>query len=110
MPLQFRTGIINGDLHTRSATGLFDILHMGQLELRGTDVATIFETLVPGDICGLGNCATRYTQLTNCRARIMDDLMATMYGDSLFLVVNAANTERDIAHIKTMISNCVELI
>jgi aminomethyltransferase len=73
---------------------------MGQLILRGDGVAAALETLVPGDIQGLAPGRMRYTQFTNEDGGILDDLMVTNAGEHLFLVINAACKEADIAHLQ----------
>ena len=57
MPVQYPMGVMKEHLHCRAAAGLFDVSHMGQVILRGTDyeaVALAFESLVPMDVLGLG--------------------------------------------------------
>ena len=110
MPVQYPLGILKEHLHTRATAGLFDVSHMGQAELRGDGAAALIETLVPGDICGLAPGTTRYTQLTNDRGGILDDLMVTNGGDRLLLVVNAACKAEDIAHIQATLAPGIELV
>ena len=110
MPVQYPLGILKEHLHTRATAGLFDVSHMGQAELRGDGAAALIETLVPGDICGLAPGTTRYTQLTNDRGGILDDLMVTNGGDRLLLVVNAACKAEDIAHIRAALPPGIELV
>ncbi len=52
MPVQYPAGVLAEHKHTRAAAGLFDVSHMGQVELRGADAAKALEALVPGDITG----------------------------------------------------------
>ena len=99
MPVQYPTGILAEHLHTRSAASLFDVSHMGQVRLDGAGAARALEALVPGDIEGLGAGRMRYTLFTNEAGGILDDLMVTNRGDHLFLVVNAACKDADIAHL-----------
>ncbi len=70
-----RGGVMAEHLHTRSAAGLFDVSHMGQAMVTGTDAATALERLMPGDIAGLRPGRQRYTLLTNEAGGIVDDLM-----------------------------------
>lgn len=100
MPVQYPLGILKEHLHTRAAAGLFDVSHMGQLELVGDDPAGVMESMVPGDLQGLDDGMTRYTQLTDDNGGILDDLMVTRDGSRLLLVVNAACKAEDIAHIR----------
>jgi aminomethyltransferase len=107
MPVQYPQGILAEHLHTRSAAGLFDVSHMGQVRLSGRGVEAALETLVPADIAGLGVGRTRYTQFTNDAGGIRDDLMVTQRGDHLFLVVNAACKAQDLAHLRARLSGIV---
>ena len=100
MPVQYPTGIIAEHKHTRSAAGLFDVSHMGQVKLHGDNRIAELEALVPGDIEGLAEGGMRYSLFTNDQGGILDDLMITRCSDHLFLVVNAARKEADIAHLK----------
>lgn len=100
MPVQYPMGIKGEHLHTRAKAGLFDVSHMGQVRIIGDDPAVDFERLVPGDIAGLANGQTRYTLFTDDAGGILDDLMVTNAGDQLFVVVNAACADADIAHMK----------
>ena len=109
MPVQYPDGIIAEHLHTRENACLFDVSHMGQARLNGAEAAAALETLVPGDIKNLGQGRTRYTVLTNDEGGIIDDLMVTNRGDRLFLVVNAACKEGDLAHIEDRIGDRTEL-
>ncbi|MGC2522506.1 MAG: glycine cleavage system aminomethyltransferase GcvT [Stellaceae bacterium] len=100
MPVQYPSGILAEHLHTRAGAGLFDVSHMGQLRLTGPDPATALEALVPGDIRGLGPMRMRYTLLLNDEGGIRDDLMATRLADGLFVIVNAATKDADIACLR----------
>jgi len=100
MPVQYPAGVLAEHRHVRAAAGLFDVSHMGQVTLRGPDMAAALEALVPGDISGLANGRQRYTMFTDANGGILDDLMVTNAGDRLFLVVNAANKTADLAHFR----------
>lgn len=109
MPVQYGEGVLKEHLHTRQAAGLFDVSHMGQLLLKGANAAAALEALVPGDIQDLGLNKQRYTLLTNDEGGIIDDLMVVNRGDSLFLVVNAACKDADIAHLRAALPQDVLL-
>ena len=101
MPVQYPLGVMKEHTHTRSQAGLFDVSHMGQAKLvaHQGDAAELFERLVPGGISSLADGAMRYTQLTDTTGGILDDLMVTRFGNTLWLVVNAACKQADFAHI-----------
>ena len=100
MPVQYPAGVLAEHNHTRAKASIFDVSHMGQVSLRGGNPAAALETLVPGDITGLAAGRMRYTMFTNDAGGILDDLMVTNVGDYLFLVVNAACKDADIAHLR----------
>ncbi|MEX1215336.1 glycine cleavage system aminomethyltransferase GcvT [Saccharospirillum sp.] len=109
MPVQYPLGVKQEHLHTRSAAGLFDVSHMGQLKLHGEQAAAELEKLVPVDIIDLPVGKQRYAIFTSETGGILDDLMVTRYEDCLYLVVNAACKEADIAHLEAHLSNGVTL-
>jgi aminomethyltransferase len=118
MPVQYGPGIIAEHTHTRGAAGLFDVSHMGQAFLVGSDhetVARALEALVPADIIGLAPGRQRYTQLLNQEGGILDDLMVTRSADPaedgvLMLVVNASGKEADYAHVGSHLPANVRLL
>src|SRR5215510_11941760 len=109
MPVQYVPGVLKEHLHTRSAAGLFDVSHMGQIALRARsgrveDAARALEALVPADVLGLGIGRQRYTLFTNDAGGVLDDLMVSNRGDHLLLVVNAARKASDEAHLRERLS------
>lgn len=112
MPVQYPDGIMKEHQHTRSAAGLFDVSHMGQVRLSGANggangaegAAAALERLVPVDVIGLAESRQRYALFTNEQGGILDDLMITNAGDHLFLVVNGACKEQDLAHLRQHLS------
>ncbi len=109
MPVQYKLGLIKEHQHTREHAGLFDVSHMGQVRLRGTNAAVAMEKLVPVDVVDLAEGNQRYALFTNDEGGIMDDLMITNAGDHLFVVVNAACKEQDIAHMQKGLGDEVEM-
>ncbi len=104
MPVQFE-GIMAEHLWTREKAGLFDVSHMGQLLLTGTNVAEALETLLPGDISGLKPGQIRYSLLLADNGGIIDDLMVTNTSpdeatEAFYMVVNGATKIGDIADLK----------
>jgi aminomethyltransferase len=114
MPVQYPGGIIREHLHTRTAAGLFDVSHMGQIALRPRsgrveDAARALEALVPGDVIRLALGRQRYTLFTNAAGGALDDLMVSNQGDHLVLVVNAACKEADEAHLRAHLSDTCDI-
>ena len=104
MPVQYELGVMKEHLHTRAKAGLFDVSHMGQVIVRGASyeaAARGLETLIPIDVLGLGQNRQRYGFFTNADGGIEDDLMLANRGDHVFVVVNAACKDADIAHMKS---------
>ncbi len=103
MPVQYPAGLMAEHRHTRSAAGLFDVSHMGQLRLVGPDAAAAFESLMPVDVIGLGVGKQRYGLLLSDAGTILDDLMFVNRGDDLFVIVNGACKAADTAHVQARI-------
>ena len=110
MPVQYPAGLMAEHHHTRTAAGLFDVSHMGQLRLVGPDAAAAFESLMPVDVIGLGLHKQRYGLLLNDDGGIIDDLMFVNRGDDLFVIVNGACKVGDIAHIQARIGERCQVI
>lgn len=110
LPVQYPTGIVAEHQHTRTAAGLFDVSHMGQVRISGPDHVARFEALVPGDIAGLDDGRMRYTQFTTDAGTIIDDLMVLKRPDDLAVVVNAGRRAVDLPHMQAGLAGCkVEL-
>ncbi|MEJ7932255.1 glycine cleavage system aminomethyltransferase GcvT [Ramlibacter sp. AN1015] len=110
MPVQYPAGLMAEHRHTRQAAGLFDVSHMGQLRLAGTEAAAAFETLMPVDVIDLAPGRQRYGLLLGDDGGILDDLMFANRGPDLFVVVNGACKQRDIAHIQARIGSRCDVI
>ena len=110
MPVQYPAGLMAEHHHTRTAAGLFDVSHMGQLRLVGADAAAAFETLIPVDVIGLQAGKQRYGLLLNDEGGIIDDLMFVNRGADLFVIVNGACKVGDIAHIQARIGQRCDVI
>jgi aminomethyltransferase len=114
MPLQYPLGILKEHLHTRSAAGLFDVSHMGQIAVQAKsgdarDVAWALERLVPVDILGLAKGRLRYAFFTNAHGGILDDVMVAHCGDHFWIIVNAACKAVDEAHLRAELGKACEV-
>ncbi len=114
MPVQYPAGVLKEHLQTRAAAGLFDVSHMGQLIIKAKsgkyeDAALALESLVPVDILGLAEGRQRYGFFTDENGGILDDLMITHLDNHLFVVVNAACKDEDVAHLQKHISDTCDI-
>ncbi len=105
MPVQYPAGILAEHRWCRDSAALFDVSHMGQLQLRGADAAAALESLVPQDMIDLPVDKQRYAFFTNAQGGLLDDLMVTRRADHLFLIVNAGCKQADIHHLITNIGH-----
>jgi aminomethyltransferase len=110
MPVQYPAGLMAEHHHTRTAAGLFDVSHMGQLRLVGAEAAAAFETLMPVDVIDLAVGKQRYGLLLNDEGGIIDDLMFVNRGDDLFVIVNGACKVGDIAHMQARIGSRCQVL
>ena len=110
MPVQYPAGLMAEHHHTRTAAGLFDVSHMGQLRLVGPDAAAAFESLIPVDVIDLPVGKQRYGLLLNDEGGIIDDLMFFKREDDIFVIVNGACKVGDIAHIQSKIGTRCQVI
>lgn len=101
MPVQFEMGIKREHEHTRSQCGLFDVSHMGQMLIHGSQPARALERVSPIDAVGIAPGRQRYGLFTSSVGGIHDDFMAVNAGDHLYLVVNAACRAADAALLRS---------
>jgi aminomethyltransferase len=98
LPVQF-TSIVDEHRAVRERAGVFDVSHMGQLELDGSDAHAVLQQLLTNDLDRVEPGHAQYTLLPNDRGGVVDDLIAYRREDGYLLVVNAANVEPDAAAI-----------
>ncbi|MEM9967496.1 MAG: glycine cleavage system aminomethyltransferase GcvT [Pseudomonadota bacterium] len=100
MPLFYPLGVKKEHLHTRAQAGLFDISHMQQIEVSGSQAADLIARLCPYDAQAQEIGVCKYTFMLNNRAGIIDDLIVTRLSKTRFLIVaNAGCADKDIAHV-----------
>src|SRR5688572_28855888 len=102
MPVQFPAGTVEEHLRTRKHAGLFDVSHMGEIDVRGADAIALVNRLTSNDASKLVNGQAQYSALTTPAGTVIDDLLVYRFAaDHLILVVNAGTTEKDWDWIKT---------
>lgn len=96
MPVQYKAGVIEEHMRTRTAAGLFDVSHMGEIFVEGEDAIAFVNRITTNDVTKLVDGQAHYSALTNERGGIVDDLLVyRFFHDKLLLVVNAATTDKD---------------
>ena len=96
MPVQYPAGTIEEHLRTRTHAGLFDVSHMGEIDVRGSDAIAFVNRLTSNDVTKLVDGQAHYTALTTPSGTVIDDLLVyRLAGDHLLLVVNASTTDKD---------------
>ncbi|MDQ1560600.1 MAG: aminomethyltransferase [Pyrinomonadaceae bacterium] len=96
MPVQYPAGTVEEHLRTRLHSGLFDVSHMGEIEVRGSDAIAFVNRLCSNDATKLVDGQAQYSALTTPEGTVVDDLLVYRFAeDHLLLVVNASTTEKD---------------
>jgi aminomethyltransferase len=109
MPVQY-TGLVEEHLTVRSHVGIFDLTHMGELELTGSGALATVNMLSCNDASQLQVGEIQYGCLTNERGGIIDDILIYRTEQGFLLVVNAANTAKDYAWIKQHLQPETQLV
>src|SRR5918994_1058198 len=100
MPVQYE-GVIPEHRAVRADTGVFDVSHMGELEVEGPRAHELLQGLLANDLDKIEPGGAQYTLLTNERGGIVDDLIAyRLERGRYLLIVNASNREADFRWIK----------
>jgi aminomethyltransferase len=102
MPVQYPAGTMTEHLRTRTHAGLFDVSHMGEIDVRGPDAIAFVNRLASNDVTKLIDGQAHYSALTTPEGTVIDDLLVYRFAeDRLLLVVNAGTTEKDWDWIKS---------
>src|SRR5689334_12032725 len=101
MPVQYE-GVIPEHRAVRTDCGVFDVSHMGELEVEGPRAHELLQALLSNDLDRVEPGGAQYTLLTNERGGIVDDLIAYRLDDFRYLlIVNASNTDADFRAFKS---------
>jgi aminomethyltransferase len=96
MPVQYPAGTVEEHNATRTRAGLFDVSHMGEIEVRGRDAVAFVNRLCSNDVTKLVDGQAHYSALTTPQGTVVDDLLVYRFApEHLLLVVNASTTEKD---------------
>ena len=99
MPIQFE-GIIAEHNTVRTGVGVFDVSHMGEVVIRGLERQQFVNYITTNDITKLAMNQVQYSAMLYPDGGIVDDLLVYNLPDRVFIVVNAANTDKDFEWIK----------
>ncbi len=100
MPVQYR-GVIEEHLAVRSRAGLFDVSHMGEVEVSGPGALDLCQELTANDVSRTEVGQAQYNVLLNEHGGIVDDIVVYRLAETYFLIcVNAANTDKDFRWIR----------
>jgi aminomethyltransferase len=108
LPVQY-TGIMEEHEAVRSAAGLFDVSHMGEITIKGPDAQRFIQRLITNDIEKTADGQAVYSPMCDDNGGVVDDLIVYRLGaEDYLLVVNAANTDKDFAWILKRLSGDVK--
>tara|TARA_B100000579_G_scaffold214357_2_gene175322 strand:+ start:12279 stop:13355 length:1077 start_codon:yes stop_codon:yes gene_type:complete len=100
MPINYPAGIIKESSFVRESCGMFDVSHMGRVEVSGKNAKSFIEKILPIDVNSLQIGSAKYTLLINEKKEILDDLIIYKISeDKYLLVINASNTDEDLEWI-----------
>jgi aminomethyltransferase len=108
MPVQYE-GIIAEHKAVRESVGVFDVSHMGEVEIRGKDAFAFVQKLTTNDVSKLSKGKVQYSAMCYENGGVVDDLLVYHCGDYYMLVINASNIDKDIAWMKKNASGDVEI-
>jgi len=96
MPVQYPAGTVTEHLRTRTYAGLFDVSHMGEIDVLGPDAIAFVNRVASNDASKLIDGQAQYSALTTPQGTVIDDLLVYRFSaDHLLLVVNAGTTDKD---------------
>ena len=106
MPIQYSDGIVEEHKFTRNHSGIFDVSHMGQLFIQGSqDLVNDLEKIFPLDLKKLKLNHSKYSFLMNSDAGIYDDLIITKIESGFLIILNAACKESDFEILSKLLNN-----
>src|SRR5918993_1587949 len=105
MPVEY-SGIADEHMAVRSRAGLFDVSHMGEVEIAGADALAAVQRMTSNDASKLAIGQIQYSALMTPQGTFVDDLLVYRWADSHFLlVINAGNIAKDFAWISQQVNN-----
>ena len=104
MPIQYPAGIVTEHLNDRKGCGIFDVSHMGRLIVEGPERVAFLQKVLTSNVAALVPGRAQYCIIANENGGAVDDAYLYMYEeDKYMLIVNASNTDKDLAHFATIL-------
>ena len=101
MPIQYPDGIVAEHLFCRRHCGIFDVSHMGRIDVEGPDMAAFLQYVLSSNVLALDLNQAQYCIIPDENGCAVDDAYLYRFEkDRYFLVVNAGNIDKDWAHLK----------
>ncbi|MBA4292480.1 glycine cleavage system protein T [bacterium] len=109
LPVQYKSIIAEAQA-VRNGAGMFDVSHMARLTFRGENVLEFLEHITVNDVAALADDQGQYSMLPNANGGVVDDIIVyRITSDTYRMVVNAANHQKDLAHIKSLLPDGISL-
>jgi aminomethyltransferase len=110
MPVQFE-GIVAEHTRVRTAVGLFDVSHMGEISIVGPRAAAFADEVVSNSVAKLAAGQICYTVACNERGKVLDDLLVYRFSsERILFIVNAVNVEKIFEHLRSIGAAGVEIL
>jgi len=109
MPVQY-AGIVEEHRRVRTSVGVFDVSHMGEVEIRGRDALSFLQRITINDVARLFEGRVQYSAMCMEHGGIVDDLLVYHLGDRYMMVINASNIDKDLAWMRDHRSGDVEIV
>ncbi|MGH9404744.1 MAG: glycine cleavage system aminomethyltransferase GcvT [Terriglobia bacterium] len=100
MPVEYPTGILEEHVAVRTRAGLFDVSHMGEIEVRGPKALEFLQHVTCNDVARLQIFQAQYSALMESTGCAVDDCVIHRLGEAhFFICVNASNTDKDFEYL-----------
>lgn len=98
MPVQYSAGLIAEHNAVRTSVGIFDVSHMGEIEVLGNESTLFLQELTVNNVGAMQNGQAQYNAICNDDGKLLDDIIIYKKSDqNYFVCVNASNTEKDFS-------------
>lgn len=109
MPIEY-TGVVSEHVAVRTSAGLFDVSHMGEIEVTGPDALALVQRVTTNNAAKLALNQAQYSALIYPEGTFVDDLLVYRFAENhFFLCVNASNAEKDYEYIRSHARGNVEV-